>query len=251
MKSPALLFGATAIHTLTASGAVVGLFALCFIAQQQFIAALWCMLATLIIDGVDGPLARKIRITQLMPNVDGKTIDQVVDFFNYAIVPAFFLFNWLAQVESSGRYALLTAMVLASCYWYGRVDQYNGPYCFKRFPCLWNALVSYVYLVDASVLAVYITMTVFVVATFIPLSYPTNSGIKMIKDKVLRGVFALMFGAGVGALAYLLIMYPQRPWQAEVLCIAYGCLYMGFSLYVSFTQRPLKSCEHLSRSKYK
>lgn len=245
MKKTMLFVAAVAIHTLTASGAAVGLFALHFIAQQQFISALWCMFASMLIDGIDGPLARKINIKQVMPKVSGQEIDHVVDFFNFGIVPAYFLFNLPALADYSSRYVLVAALVMATCYWYGRVDQQAGKYCFKRFPCLWNVLVVDIFFLDAGATVIFITMSCFILAAFIPLRYPTNAGMNVISNDWLRNSFKAVLVLTFGAIAYLLVYYPARPLTAMILAVAYWILYLLTSLFISLKRKPIKAFAHL------
>ncbi len=46
---------------------------------------MWLGLA-LFVDGIDGTLARKARVLEYTPNVDGRTLDNVIDFFTYVAV---------------------------------------------------------------------------------------------------------------------------------------------------------------------
>ena len=79
------------VHLFTASGAVFGLFALWAIHKENFIGALWLMGLALIIDGLDGLLARRFRAKEAAPKIDGELLDNMIDYFNYVLVPAFFL----------------------------------------------------------------------------------------------------------------------------------------------------------------
>jgi phosphatidylcholine synthase len=49
---------------------------------------LWLGLA-LIIDGLDGTFARRLRVAELLPRWSGETLDFVVDFATYVFVPAY------------------------------------------------------------------------------------------------------------------------------------------------------------------
>ena len=77
---------AWAVHGFTASGAVLGFLAIISIINNDLIGAfLWLGLA-LLIDGIDGSLARKIDITNKTPNIDGSTLDNLIDYLNYVII---------------------------------------------------------------------------------------------------------------------------------------------------------------------
>jgi len=43
----------------------------------------------LIVDGIDGTLARAIKVTELLPRWSGEILDLVVDFVTYVFVPAY------------------------------------------------------------------------------------------------------------------------------------------------------------------
>ena len=79
------------IHIFTASGAFIGLLSLLAIYQHQYLTAFWLMIIAIIIDAVDGVFARMIQIKAAVPEINGELLDNIVDFLNYTIVPAFFL----------------------------------------------------------------------------------------------------------------------------------------------------------------
>jgi phosphatidylcholine synthase len=82
---------AAAIHFLTATGAAFALLALIAAShadwQWMFI---WLGVA-LIVDTVDGPLARRVGVTRVLPRFSGECLDLIVDFLTYVAVPAFAL----------------------------------------------------------------------------------------------------------------------------------------------------------------
>ena len=73
---------AWAVHGFTGSGAVLGLLAIISILNDDAVGAfLWLGLA-LLIDGIDGTLARKVDVSKQIPNIDGTILDSVVDYLN-------------------------------------------------------------------------------------------------------------------------------------------------------------------------
>ena len=69
------------IHALTASGAVVGAVALLAVTDGEFQRAAILMLTALAIDSVDGSLARALRVDLVLPHVDGRRLDDMVDYY--------------------------------------------------------------------------------------------------------------------------------------------------------------------------
>ena len=81
--------GRFAIHILTASGAALAFLALLAAVDGAWPAMfLWLGIA-LIVDAIDGPLARRFQIASTLPRWSGDTLDLVVDFVTYVFVPAF------------------------------------------------------------------------------------------------------------------------------------------------------------------
>ena len=79
------------VHLLTASSAPAGLLAMRATVQGDAATAFLWMAYTLAVDAIDGTLARAVRVKEVIPWVDGSRLDDVVDYFTYVLVPAFFL----------------------------------------------------------------------------------------------------------------------------------------------------------------
>ena len=100
------------VHLLTASGAVVAGLALIAISESNAkLALLWLLLA-LVIDGIDGPIARKVSVTSVLPEIDGALLDLVVDYLTYVFVPAAFIYQFGLLPEAWTLVAL--AMIMLS-----------------------------------------------------------------------------------------------------------------------------------------
>lgn len=80
-------------HLFTASGLLAGFMAILAISEKNRRAAMTWLLVALVIDGVDGTLARKFKVKEILPDFDGKILDYVIDFANYAIIPAYFFYQ--------------------------------------------------------------------------------------------------------------------------------------------------------------
>ena len=91
---------AWAVHLFTASGLLAGFMALLAMHDHDVRQAMFWLILAFVIDGIDGTFARMAHVTEVLPNMDGKTIDYVVDFFNFAIVPAYIFISpiWLAII---------------------------------------------------------------------------------------------------------------------------------------------------------
>ena len=77
---------AWAVHGFTGLGAVLGFLAIIAILNSDAVGAfLWLGLA-LLVDGIDGTLAREVNVSKQTPNIDGIILDSVIDYLNYDLI---------------------------------------------------------------------------------------------------------------------------------------------------------------------
>jgi phosphatidylcholine synthase len=77
---------AWSVHAFTTSGIVLGFLALVAVLKGDAVLAFVMLGLALFVDGVDGTLARKARVSEYTPNFDGASLDLVIDFFTYVAV---------------------------------------------------------------------------------------------------------------------------------------------------------------------
>jgi phosphatidylcholine synthase len=145
LRENLLRFCAWLIHLYTASGAIVGLLALHFTTHDNFRTAFILMAVALFIDATDGPLARAIAIRKRVPEFDGSTLDNIVDYLNYVAVPAFLMVRAGLLVMGSVGLASAGFVMLASAYGFCRVDAKTADLYFRGFPSYWNLVVFYLF----------------------------------------------------------------------------------------------------------
>ena len=116
---------AWAVHGFTGSGAVLGFLAIIAILNSDAVGAfLWLGLA-LLIDGLDGTLARKVNVSEQTPNIDGTTLDNVIDYLNYAIIPSLMIY-WFGMVPDNLEIILPAAIFLVSLIYFFKSANENG-----------------------------------------------------------------------------------------------------------------------------
>ncbi len=124
-----------ALAFLALVAAVSGNAALCFI---------WLGIA-LIVDGVDGSIARRINIGERVPNISGDTLDLVVDFTTYVFVPAALLYYSGFWSQGAALFAALVIVVSAALYFSDKAHEDAGQVV-RCFPGVWNVVVFYLVL---------------------------------------------------------------------------------------------------------
>src|ERR1700729_4094226 len=87
--SPAVRAAAFSVHVFTALGAGVALLAMLEAVREHWAAMFAWLGVALLIDGLDGPIARRLDVARVQPNWSGEVLDLVVDFTTYVFVPAY------------------------------------------------------------------------------------------------------------------------------------------------------------------
>ena len=159
---------AFSVHILTALGAGVALIAMLEAVREHWVNMFAWLGVALVIDAIDGPIARRLDVMRLQPNWSGDVLDLVVDFLTYVFVPAY-------AITASGLLLPLAAPVLgigivvSSALYFADRRMKAADNCFRGFPALWNVVAFYLFLLhmprELSTLAV----AILIVLTFVPI----------------------------------------------------------------------------------
>ncbi len=215
------------VHLLTASGTLLGLLAMDAVSRQAWREALGLMCLSCFIDSIDGTLARWVGVKEAAPKIDGALLDNIVDYLNYALVPAYFFFH--ANLMPEGFKVWAAAIVLfTSCYQFCQADAKTNDFYFKGFPSLWNVVVLYLLTSQLNPVWNLVIVCVLGVMSFVPLKYIYPSRTKAFQDLtlVLTGVWGLMIFAIVAQL-------PHPPLWLVRLSWFYVVYYLGASAYLN------------------
>lgn len=155
------------VHIFTALGAGLALLALLEAVREHWAAMFAWLGAALIVDAVDGPMARRLDVVQLQPNWSGDTLDLVVDFVTYVFVPAY-------AITASGLLMPVAAPLLGigvaisgALYFADRRMKRDDNH-FRGFPGLWNAAAFYLFLLHWPPVLSSVAIALLIVATFLP-----------------------------------------------------------------------------------
>ena len=172
---------AWAVHGFTASGAVLGFLAIISILNNDLVGAfLWLGLA-LLIDGIDGSLARKFEVSDKTPNIDGSTLDNVIDYLNYVIIPALMIY-WFQMVPNGWEIILPAGMFAVSLYTFANMNMKTNDYYFSGFPAVWNIVVLYFYILNTHPIINIIIILLLFIFTFIPIKFVHPLRVKKIRN---------------------------------------------------------------------
>ena len=230
------------VHLFTASGAVFGLLALWAIHEARIIFAFWFMSVAVIIDAVDGVMARWAQTKVVVPKIDGALLDNMVDYFTYVMVPAFFLLTTDLLPPGWGVVGV-SVLVLTSAFQFSLSDYKTDDHFFTGFPSYWNILVFYLFLLQMSAWANLFVVLLFSLLIFVPIKYLYISRLDYLSPNhwLRRGVFMATLVWG-GVTAAMIIIYPKVEPLFVVISVGYAILYIVASLY-----RTFKPMEHLNK----
>jgi phosphatidylcholine synthase len=158
------------VHVFTALGAVFGLAALMAATLRHWDVMFACLGAALVVDGIDGSLARRLKVKELLPRWSGDVLDLVVDFVTYVFVPAYAIATGLAMPEWLGLAAGAVIVVTGALYFADRDMKTEDNY-FRGFPTLWNAAAFYLFLLQPVPWLTATVVAALSVLTFVPFKF--------------------------------------------------------------------------------
>ncbi|KZD23853.1 phosphatidylcholine synthase [Tardiphaga robiniae] len=158
---------AFSVHIFTALGAGVALIAMMSAVRGEWAAMFGWLGLALIIDGLDGPIARHFDVGRVLPDWSGDALDFVVDFLTYVFVPAYaiaasgLLVPWTAVLLGAG-------IVVTSALYFADKRMKTDDNHFRGFPALWNGAAFYLFLLQPSPVIASLAMLALIVLTFVP-----------------------------------------------------------------------------------
>jgi phosphatidylcholine synthase len=161
---------AWAVHVLTACGAALALMALIFATGGHWEAMFFCLGLALIVDGVDGPLAREFKVAQVLPRWSGDTLDLVVDFTTYVFVPGYAIAASGLMPEFFAIPAGMLVVITGAIYFADRKMKTEDNY-FRGFPAVWNLAAFYLYVLQPPAWIAAAGVVVLAALTFLPVRF--------------------------------------------------------------------------------
>lgn len=190
---------AFSVHLLTAFGAGIALMALLAAAHGHWQAMFGWLGLALLVDGIDGPLARRLDVKRTLPHWSGDTLDLVVDFTTYVFVPAFAIVTCGLLVPHLAPLVGI-AIVMSGALYFADLRMKRDDNRFRGFPTLWNVAVFYLLLLRPSPWVATLAMVALVVATFLPV--PFMHPMRVVRWRWLN-IGVVLVGLGLAVIAVL------------------------------------------------
>jgi phosphatidylcholine synthase len=184
--------------------------------EEAFRAAVALMWLATLIDAVDGTMARRARVKEVLPGFDGRRLDDLIDFQTYTSLPL--LLIWRANLLPGWWSALLLFPLLASAFGFSQSSAKTHDGYFLGFPSYWNIVAFYCYFLDLPAWLTGCIIVVLAFLTFIPSRYlyPSQKG----RLNLITNVLAV-------------------PWAALVLWITYQGSARGGTLVLASLYFPV------------
>jgi phosphatidylcholine synthase len=188
-------------------GAALGFAALVVATRGEWALMFLCLGAALLVDGIDGTIARRLKVAEMLPRWSGDVLDLVVDFVTYVFVPAYAitmsgLLPGLLSVPAG-----IAVVVTGALYFADRNMKTEDNY-FRGFPTLWNAVAFYLFLLKPQPWLAAAAVAALVVLTFVPFKF-----VHPFRVTRLRGVniAAVLAWSGLASVAVISDLDPG-PW---------------------------------------
>jgi len=202
------------VHVLTAVGAALAFLSLLAAVDRNWsLMFLWLGLAV-IVDTVDGPIARRARVAELLPRWAGDVLDLVVDFLTYVFVPAFAITVGGFLPDGASLLAGVAIVTTGVLYFADRRMKTADNY-FRGFPAVWNAVAFFLFLLRPDAWVVGAIIAALSVLTFVPVVF-----VHPFRVVRLRVLSAVLVGVAL-VLAVIAIVRDMTPgpWVTGGLCL--------------------------------
>ncbi len=163
-------FAALSVHFLTATGAVFAMLAMLEAVQQDWAMMFVWLVVAFAVDGIDGPLARKVHVKHNAPEFDGVLLDLIIDYLTYVFIPAFALFS-SGLMDGWSGWVMIILVTFASALYFADSRMKTKDNSFSGFPGCWNMLVLVLFALEPGWAWCLGIVTLLTVAMFLPIKF--------------------------------------------------------------------------------
>mgnify|MGYP001822952133 CR=1 FL=1 len=123
------------------------------------------LLVALFVDGIDGPLARKVDVKKHAPQWDGELLDLIIDYLTYVIIPAYAMVE-AALIDPGWSLAAGLMICVTGAVYFADVRMKTEDKSFSGFPGCWNMVILVLFAVDIGSWGAMLLMIVIALAQF-------------------------------------------------------------------------------------
>jgi phosphatidylcholine synthase len=219
--SPTQVRQAWAVHVFTTLGIVACMLALRDVLTGHPNYAIIWLLITLLIDGVDGPIARALEVERRVPRIDGFMLDLIIDYVACVIVPAAFMWEFKVVPQNNFGVAVLSLMVFTSAIWFARKDMMTDDFWFRGYPAAWNLVAPLLFLMDARTVVGAIITVALSLLSLTNMPFPHIARARFLRGYTIAGAIVL-----IGGIVIDTFDYPDRLYFVRIM------LYIGAGYFI-------------------
>jgi phosphatidylcholine synthase len=205
---------AAAVHVLTATGAAFALLALIAVGRSDWRMMFVWLGVALIVDAIDGPLARRVGVARVLPRWSGERLDLIVDFLTYIVVPAFAL-SQADLLPPAFRLPAGIAILMTSLFHMADLNSKTEEGYFVGFPAIWNVVCLYLFAFMPPPFVALAIVAVFLALTFVPILCAHPFRVADLRPFTL--LVTLLWGAA--AIGAVLNPFPSPLWVRTLLIV--------------------------------
>nr|WP_229116845.1 CDP-alcohol phosphatidyltransferase family protein [Actinomyces bovis] len=222
-----------AVHAFTMSGIVWASLALLALYEGSLkLMWLWLVVA-LVVDGVDGTLARRVRIKEAVPWFDGSVTDIIIDYLTWTFIPGVFMYLHLPLGPKSLAGVLVLVALISSLFCYANEGEKSADNYFVGFPAAWNVVAVMMWVLHTPALFNVVCLVALAILTLVPTHYAHPMRVVKRRSLLIALVLAWMVGT-----IWLVVVYPSRPLPAMLLSVVCGGWFLVIGVLRTLQGRP-------------
>ncbi len=158
------------VHLFTATGAVFAMLAMLAAVEADWSLMFVWLVVAFVVDGIDGPLARRYHVRSHAPKIDGVLLDLIIDYLTYVFIPAYALFKSDLLPGWTGWIACIL-VTFASVVYFADTRMKTKDNSFAGFPACWNMVAVVIFALQPPFWASLALVVVLAVTMFTPLKF--------------------------------------------------------------------------------
>ena len=226
-------FNVWAVHLLTSSGAALSFAAAIAAGHKQWQLVFVFLGIAMIVDGIDGPIARGLDVTKRLPWFDGAILDLVVDYTTYVLIPALVLAESGLLTEPYVATIAGIVVVVVGALYFADTRMKTEEQSFRGFPAVWNVVVFQLMVYKFPERVTLLVVAILAVLTFLPVEF-----VHPVRVKRLRGL-TLAMAVAWAVLALVSLIQNLDPGPVVVALFGLVSLYFALiGIYLQITRPP-------------
>ena len=161
---------AFSVHLFTASGSFLAFVSLVAASEERWTAMFWWLGLALLVDGIDGPVARKLQVKEILPTWSGELLDNIIDYVTYVLIPAFALYQRGFMGENLS-FLSAAIIVVSSAIYYADTGMKTKENFFRGFPVVWNMVVFTLFVIEPGEWVSFAVVVIAGITTFLPMNF--------------------------------------------------------------------------------